>query len=190
MALAEQFTGIEMSQLIGAPLSAVVEAELQLADSTARFIQRVGVDEEGKTRTATFLFQRGMVTDGGQEERQDMQVDVPMLAVVTVPNLQIDEVGLTFDMEVKQSERKDSHSRLEGGLEGGAGFGPAKVSIRGNVSAHNQHTRQSDYSAKYHVDIRATNHGTPEALSRVRDMMLSGLLPSRISTQKGEQNDD
>lgn len=186
MAVSEQFTGISMEQLIGAPLLAVVNAELQLADSTAAFIRQAGVDENGKTRTATFFFQDTAADETGQQGKRNMQVDVPLLAVVPVPNLQIDEVGLTFDMEVKQSERKDSETELGGNMDGGLGFGPAKVAIRGNVSSHNHHTRQSDFSAKYHLDIRATNHGTPEALERVRDMMLAGLSSVPVKKELGE----
>ena len=44
MAIAEQFAGLQMDQLIGAPLRAAVDASLQLADSTADFIRRAGFD--------------------------------------------------------------------------------------------------------------------------------------------------
>lgn len=170
---AEQFTGMDMGQLVSAPLVAACDAQMQLARSTAGFIQQVGVDEQGKTRTASFLYQQE--TEGG--ERQEMKVEVPLLAVVPLPNLQIDEVGLTFDMEVRQSEQKESEMQAEGNLESGLGFGPAKVSMRGTVSSHSHHTRASDYSAKYHFEIRAANHGTPEAIERVRDLMLAGIVP-------------
>lgn len=186
MAGVEQFTGVDMEQLIGAPLTAACDAQLQLARSTAGFIQQVGVDEHGKVRTAAFLYQQG----AAEAEKQDMRVEVPLLAMVPIPNLQIDEVGLTFDMEVRQSETKDSEMQAGGDLSGGIGFGPAKVSMRGTVSSHNHHTRVSDYSAKYHFEIRAANHGIPEALERVRDMMLSGLIsaPTGSVVEKKVEN--
>lgn len=183
MATAEQFTGMDMDQLVAAPLVAVADAQLQLADSTAGFIRRVGIDENGKPRTAAFLYQQAGMNGEGQMEQQNRQVEVPLLAMVPVPNLQIDEVGLTFDIEVRQSERKESARQLEGNLDGGVGFGPAKVSVRGTVSSHSHHTRQSDYSAKYHLEIHASNHGTPEALERVRDIMISHcMLEERTDT--------
>lgn len=177
---AEQFTGMDMGQLVSAPLVAACDAQMQLARSTAGFIQQVGVDEHGKTRTAIFLYQQE--TEGG--ERQERQVEVPLLAVVPVPNLQIDEVGLTFDMEVRQSEQQEAEMQAEGNLEGGLGFGPAKVTMRGTVSSHSHHTRASDYSAKYHFEIRAANHGTPEALERVRDLMLGGIVPDSAGNRQ------
>lgn len=173
MAIAEQFTGMDMDQLVGAPLVAVADAQLQLADSTAGFIRRVGIDENGNPRTASFLYQQDGIDGEGQAAQQNSQVKVPLLAMVPVPNLQIDEVGLTFDIEVRQSERKESERELGGNLDGSVRFAPAKVSVRGTVSSHSHHTRQSDYSAKYHLEIHASNHGTPEALERVRDIMIS-----------------
>lgn len=173
----EQFTGMDMAQLVGAPLVAACDAQIQLARSTAGFIQQVGVDENGETRTASFLYQQGETEKSMQQKRQDMKVEVPLLAMVPIPNLQIDEVGLTFDMEVRQSERTEIEMQAGGNLEGGIGFGPAKVSMRGSISSHSNHTRGTDYSAKYHFEVHAANHGTPEALERVRDLMLSGIVP-------------
>lgn len=175
MTIAEQYTGMDMDQLVAAPLVAVADAQLQLADATAGFIRRVGTDERGHPRTVAFFYQQEEISGEGQRGPQDGQVEVPLLAMVPLPNLQIDEVGLTFDIEVRQSERKESERKLEGNLEGGIGFGPAKASLRGTVSSHSHHTRQSDYSAKYHLEIHASNHGTPEALERVRDIMISAV---------------
>lgn len=173
---AEQFAGMDLDQLVGAPLVAVADAQLQLADATAGFIRRVGMDENGEPRTAAFLYQQDEGGQEGQVQQQNRQVEVPLLAMVPVPNLQIDEVGLTFDIEVRQSERKEPERGIEGSLGGSAGFGPVRVSVRGTVSSHSHHTRQSDYSAKYHLEIRASNHGTPEALERVRDLMISNSM--------------
>lgn len=183
MSLAEQYTGMDMDQLVAAPLVAAADAQLQLADATAGFIRRVGIDEKGRPRMTAFLYQREGMNKEGKSELQDRQMEVPLLAMVPVPNLQIDEVGLTFDIEVRQSEWKESERELGGNLEGGMGFGPAKISVRGTVSSHSHHTRQSDYSAKYHLEIRASNHGTPEALERVRDIMISNCILEERETK-------
>lgn len=100
-----------------------------------------------------------------------MKVDVPMLALVPTPNLQVDEVNILFDMEVKQSEKSEKSLDLGASITGTMNLGIIKVSVSGSVSAHSSNTRSSDNSAKYHVDVRATNHGTPEGLARVLDMM-------------------
>ena len=175
MAVTEQFAGLDMEQLVSAPLAAAVEAGIRLADETAQFIKTVGVDEQGHVRNAEFCYVQHSIDGAGQAVSQEMQVDVPLLAIVPVPNLHIDEVNLLFDIEVKQSETKDSTMELSAKGDGSLGFGPAKVTVSGMVSTYQTNARKSDYSAKYHIDIRATDHGTPEALARVIDMMSESL---------------
>ncbi|MDE6013615.1 MAG: DUF2589 domain-containing protein, partial [Anaeroplasmataceae bacterium] len=117
-----------------------------------------------------------------------MKVDVPMLAIVPIPNLQIDEVNILFDMEVKQSEKSEKTMDLGATLSGSLNLGIVKVSVTGSVSAHSTNTRSSDNSAKYHVDVRATNHGVPEGLARVLDMMAVNINPALVSSTLKDNN--
>lgn len=188
MAIAEQFAGIQMDKLIGAPLSAAADASIQLAGSTADFINRVGFEPDGRLRNATFGYQSRSVNKDGTINHDEMKIDVPMLAIVPIPNLQVDEVNILFDMEVKQSQKQENGLDLGATASGNMNFGVAKVNITGNVSAHSSNTRSSDNSAKYHVDVRATNHGTPEGLARVLDMMASGIAPVLTGTTIKDAN--
>jgi hypothetical protein len=85
-------------------------------------------------------------------------------------------------MEVKQSEKSESASDYGGSFSGSANFGIFKASVSGSVSAHSSNTRSSDNSAKYHVDVSANNHGTPEGLARVLDMMAANVAPTIASS--------
>lgn len=177
-----------MDQLIGAPLSAAADASTQLANSTADFINRVGFDDQGNVRNAAFGYQKYTPNEDGTSSLDEMKVIVPMLAIVPIPNLQIDEVNILFDMEVKQSERQESATDLSASLTGSAKIGPVKVSVTGSVSSHSSNTRSSDNSAKYHVDVRATNHGTPEGLARVLDMMAANVAPALVGSSLKDGN--
>lgn len=182
MAIAEQFAGLDMEQLIGAPSRATADASAQLANSTADFINRVGFDKDGKVRTVSFGYQSRSVNEDGTSNLDEMKVAVPMLAIVPIPNLQVDEVNILFDMEVKQSERKEDSTDVGSSFSGSAKLGFVKVNVTGNVSAHQSNTRSSDNSAKYHVDVRASNHGTPEGLARVLDMMAANVAPMLVDS--------
>ena len=122
------------------------------------------------------------MNEDGTSNLDEMKVEIPMLAIVPIPNLQVDEVNILFDMEVKQSERSESSMDLGASLTGSLNLGIIKVSVTGSVSAHQSNTRSSDNSAKYHVDVRATNHGTPEGLARVLDMMAANVAPSLVGS--------
>lgn len=188
MSIAEQFSGLPMDNLIGGPLRAAADASTQLANSTADFINRVGFDKDGKARTVAFAYQQRSVNEDGTSNLDEMKVEVPMLAIVPIPNLQIDEVNILFDMEVKQSERSESSMDLSASAKASLNLGVFKVNVSGSVSAHQSNTRSSDNSAKYHVDVRATNHGTPEGLARVLDMMAANVAPSLVGTSLKDAN--
>lgn len=188
MAIGEQFAGLDMKQLIGGPLSAAAESSTLLANSTADFINKVGFEPDGKLRTVAFGYQKRSVNEDGTTNLDEMNVAVPMLAIVPIPNLQIDEVNILFDMEVKQSEKAESELDLSASASASLNLGLFKVSISGSVSAHQSQTRSSDNSAKYHVDVRATNHGVPEGLARVLDMMAANVAPSLVGSTIKDEN--
>lgn len=191
MAIAGQFAGLEMDKLIGAPLTAAADASILLANSTAEFIRNVGFDNTGNARTIKFMYQKRSANEDGTSSLDEMKVDMPLLAIVPIPNLQVDEVNILFDMEVKQSEKQESSRDMEASMSAGGGFLFAKVRVTGSVSSHSSNTRSTDNSAKYHVDVRATNHGMPEGLSRVLDMVAANISPSLVaSTIKNENGQD
>lgn len=189
MAIGGQFAGLPIDMLIGAPLTAAARASILMANSTADFIDRVGFDEKGKLRTADFMYQKRTMNDDGTSNLDELKVEVPMLAITPIPNLQVDEVNVMFDMEVKQSERDSSETSASASTTvSRKGLFAPSFSVSGSVSAHSTHTRSTDNSAKYHVDVRATNHGTPEGLARVLDMLSANVAPALVSSTLKDAN--
>lgn len=214
--MADQFKGLPMQDLIGGPLDAAVKANVKLAQATADFINNVGFTQKidktdpknpkvvpGATRMVDFDFERpgtSIDKDGNQIRTVEaVRMRVPILAVVPIPNLQVDSVDITFDMEVKSSTSEKSSEDKNATLDATAkvGWGPfsVEVKIHGSVSTHKENTRTSDNSAKYHVEVHATNHGTPEGLARVLDIMASAAKPlavqaAPVNSKTGEANRD
>lgn len=189
MAIGGQFAGLPIDALIGAPLTAAAKASMLMAKTTADFIDYVGFDEKGKLRTAAFMYHKRTMNDDGTSNLDELKVEVPMLAIAPIPNLQVDEVNILFDMEVKQSERDNSETSASAtaSVSRKGWFSPS-FNVSGSVSAHSTHTRSTDNSAKYHVDVRATNHGTPEGLARVLDMLAANVAPALVSTTLKDAN--
>ena len=188
--IANQFSGLEMAAVIGGPLKAACDAQSMLARSTLNFIEEVGLekaDENGvrRIRTANFSFNRATEDTGdGNVLNEEVEMKVPLLAIVNVPALSIEMVDITFDMEVKSSESSQSTNDKTGELDATAGLkiGPfsMNVKIKGSVSCHESNTRSSDNSAKYHVQVRANQQKTPEGLSRMLDILSSAVAPSSV----------
>lgn len=189
--IANQFSGLDMAALIGGPLQAACDAQSMLAHSTLNFIEEVGLDapdDKGvrKVRTANFSFDRATEqVDGQKSVSERVNMNVPLLAIVNVPALSIDVVDITFDMEVKSSTSSESTSDKKGELNADAALkvGPfsMNVKIKGSISCHESNTRSSDNSAKYHVQVHATQQKTPEGLMRMLDIISSAVAPTSVS---------
>lgn len=204
--MSDQFKGLPMADLIGGPLSAACDAQLKLANATADFIKTIGflppatpedlkAGKLGDTRTALFKFKRPVDNPKGQEVtklgqppsimEEEVELQVPLLALVRIPNLSIRTVDVTFDMEVKSSfsEKKasDAEASMAADVSVGWGVFSAKVHIQGKVSSHQENTRTSDNSAKYHVLVHAEDSGMPEGLARVMDILQTAIAPRKIS---------
>lgn len=184
-----QFSGLPMESLIGSPLKAACDAQVMLAQSTVNFIRDVGFEGD-KTRTADFSYTRHVVTgkDGLGNDiigKEDIGLEVPVLAIVNIPSLMVDEVDITFDMEVKSAESSKETEDTKGSFSAKAkvGWGPFSVTanVSGSVASHKENTRSSDNSAKYHVQVHASQSGTPEGLSRVLDIIQDSVAPKSVS---------
>jgi hypothetical protein len=197
--MGDQFRGLPMGDLIGGPLMAACDAQVRLANATADFIKVVGflppadaTKPVGDVRTVSFKFDRpsqGSAADPttGAVPMERVELEVPLLAVVKVPALAIDKVDITFDMEVRNSEKSMESTDAQASLEAEAkvGWGPfsASVKISGSVSSHKENTRSTDQSAKYHVEVHASDNGMPEGLARVLDIVAQSVGPKQITKQ-------
>ncbi len=135
--------------------------------------------------TATPVNMSGGVDAAADTKVQKVMLSVPFLAIVNVPALMVKNVDIIFDMEVKSSETHKDESSMEASLDASArvGWGPfsAEVKIHGAVSAHEENTRSTDRSAKYHIQVQARDDGMPEGLSRVLDMLQKAIAPVSVS---------
>ena len=190
MSVAGQFSALPMESLIGGPLQAAATAQGTLANITSDFINNVGLEKDKNgdlnARTVNFKYQKPVKNtttdkDGNTTDtwsKQDMSLDVPLLSIVKSPNLQVKEVDVTFDMEVKASTASQSTSKQDAKVSASwSGWG-AKVSFQGSVSNKQESQRSSDTSAKYHVEVKATDDGAPEGLMKVLDILGEAIQPS------------
>lgn len=194
--MSNQFSGLDMSALIGGPLKAACDAQTMLAASTFNFIEQVGFNKgEGNVpalRTTSFSFERAAAGENGSSlGTEKVTMEVPLLSLVKIPTFAIDEMDVSFDMEVKSSESSESVKDKSGELEAEAGLkiGPfsMNVKVKGSISCHESNTRSSDNSAKYHVNVHAKDYGMPEGLARMLDILATASVPKNIKNNNTRQ---
>ena len=188
MAIKDQFEGLDSKELIDGPLKEETKASDHLSQSTSQFIKDVAFNKQNKVKKAESEYTNKIDALDDIMSHDNMNDEVPpLLAIVPIPNLQIDEIKILFDMEVKESERSESSKDYNGSISGQANFGIFKATVSGSASSHESNTHSSDGSPKYHVDVHASHHGTPEGLARVLDMMIANIAPELVgSTVVGE----
>ena len=196
MSVAGQFSALPMESLIGGPLQAAATAQGTLANITSDFINNVGLQDDGQgnlsARTVDFKYQKpvkttttaadGTVTDTW--DKQEMDLQVPLLTIVKAPNLQVKEVDINFNMEVKASSASSNENSQNASVDASwKGWG-AKVKFHGSVSNKNTSQRSSDTSAKYEVKVLAKDDGAPEGLMKVLDILGEAIQPADGSASK------
>jgi len=157
-----QFLGLPMADLIGGPLLAATEAQMALAKSTAAFIEEVGA-----MPPAQFNFDRPKAGGGQEGETERVRLDVPLLSIVPIPSLGIDEINFKFDMQVTSAT-----------VDPADGEAPGKLRLEGVVAGSGPRDPSADQAGNYNIDIRASTKGVPEGLARVLDMLNSAIAPS------------
>lgn len=173
----KQLSAIPFGHLIGAPLTAAVEAQAKAAQSTLGFIQAVGFEKAGektKTRTVTFTYKR----DG-----KDTELVVPILTIVPIPFIRIDDMSIDFKASLSASTETEkvegSSSEAKASLSASANYlwASAKLDASYSSKKDSKATSNSKYSVEYTIDIHvhAVQDDMPAGLSEVLKMLTESI---------------
>ena len=190
MAIADQFAGLPIEDLIVAPLTGMAKGQAKLNDVTWKYISEVAFVKNEKTkkieaRKLDVEMQRVMTDQAtGEQSVQKLQSSVPMLPLVPLPSLAITKADINFTMEVKQSTSEKSSVDTESSVEAQAsgGFWGMKYSVKvaGKVATHKETTRSTDNSAKYEVAVHAEQLPPTEGMLKLSDYLTEMLEPIAI----------
>ena len=173
---------LPIDKMIAGPLMAAISAQVQASHAYKDFIETVGL-EEGKPVMIPFTFIDEVVDGEGNKTGRTVtrQMEVPLLALVSHPNLNIDKVDIDFEMTISTSEEQKSSTAAEASLTGKMGWGPFSVTIKGSVSHKTEQTRKTDTRAKYSIKVSASRTGPPEGMMRVLDTLLNAAQPRVVA---------
>ena len=153
--------------------------ELQkLAQSAFELMQEIGFTEDGETRMVESDFQRPIQSS---PTPQDVTLQVPMLTIVPIPYIGINDVQVDFQMEVSATEK----SSTEGSSSTNC-FGGWSVNVGGKVSSSRENTRYTNQTARYQVDESNRQQRQTEGHSKLKDIMASCVEP--LPTKKNDED--
>lgn len=186
---------LPLDRMIGGPLQAMVNAQIQASRAYAEFLMTVCI-KNNKAINVQFEYDETLVdSEGNLMGTQKKTMRIPLMAAITHPNICIEEGSIDFELEVSQSEESHSETEAEGGFEAKIGWGPFNVTMHGKVSHKAEQTRKTDTRAKYSIHTVIKRQGPPEALNRVIDFLTDAAtkpvaLPDSIVKDKSKLPDD
>lgn len=144
------FESIPFDNLIGSPLSACVNAQREAAKTTLDYIKEMGFEteknEKGEDEYSVAMVSFEFVQDGNKR-----QMLVPLIAIVPIPYLQIDNVNIRFTAEVT-AHTEDTFN--------------AKISTQ-RYNAEDNHNSNLEYKALVDVDVKASSSSMPAGLAKM-----------------------
>jgi len=195
MEFEENFKGIPIADLISAPLLASCEAQARICKDIVSFVKSL-IKEDGTPQTLDFILNRMVADNKGELQKVASKVKAPILGLVPIPGLLIDDVEIEFSMEVhstsssqtQHSEKQESSNKkhkkdnLNPQLQ--EWLNEETLQINGNLSSTNKTSRSTDNSAKYHIKLSAKQHQMPEGMARILDMMSHSIGSLADNTEK------
>lgn len=190
----QQLSSLPFADVIGGPLKAAIEAQAQAAQMTVEFITTVGFegdgnpffDTDGNSKAAPKLGPlRTVEFDYSNQEPdgtlRNAKLKVPLLTVVPIPFLRIDEMTVDFTAkitEVESSSQVDKNvvkQKRKLGLKYKSFWSPVSVGFKASYSSKHSSTAatSSRYKTEYtvNVHVRAVQDDVPGGLSRVLDIL-------------------
>jgi hypothetical protein len=173
MTAINELAAIPFGTLIGGPLTAAVEAQAKAAMSTVEFIRAIGFDESGNIVNVVFKFKNGPKDD------DLMELEVPLLTIVPIPFLRIENMDIHFKASISQAtETKETESSSLGSeatVSAGAKYWFFKADMTASVSSKKDSsaTRDSRYAVEYTMDINvhAVQDDVPGGLAKVLNLL-------------------
>ncbi|MCW8856916.1 MAG: DUF2589 domain-containing protein [Kangiella sp.] len=205
VSMAEQFTGLPMGDLIGAPLLAAAKANSAMAATQTKFLLDTcfakETTDDGKDHYQPVLIKmtlsRGVLVpvDPTQPDQEPTisevktTFDLPLLTILPLNSLAVDDVSIGFDMEVKSSFSESTNDKTEQALSAESsfsakvGYGVFSAEVSGSVSydSSSSSSRDTHYeksnSAQYSVKVHAGQIPLPQGVTTIIQAFTNSISP-------------
>ncbi len=158
---------LDFANLIGGPLNAIVEAQVKSAITTANFIKEVGFDDEGNAVHARFAYER----EGPDGRLQEYTLSVPLLTMLPIPYLMIDEAEIEFNARItstrERSTARRSDSNIAIGGSGSAWATRASLQAKTSTQRRSRSSEKEQRSFDMRVLVRVRGADVPPGTERL-----------------------
>jgi len=203
----QELSSIDFESMIGGPLIAVVNAQAQAALSTVNFIKSVGFkagesedgSDTGDPIYVTFKYPKEIApfqpavpasgetpaTSAVAAQIQEMKLEVPILTMLPIPFIRIEETTIDFNAKITSMEYRkvDTSLKVDASLEAKAGwfFGSAKLKV--STSYQRSTTAGSHVNRTYSlaVHVKAVQDEMPGGMEKVLGILEESMRGQPVS---------
>lgn len=179
--LVSDLNSLDFSNYIGGPLQAAVDAQNSAAMAVVNFIKEVGFKNNGTADDPDYSI--NYVEFSYQKQLDDThmasyKLSVPLLTIVPIPALRIDEMTIDFNAKLNSVETANVSTNLGVGASVSAGF--SKIGFKASASYRRTTTSGSKVEKTYemNVHVKVVNDEIPAGLDRILR-----ILESEIGTE-------
>lgn len=209
LSIAQQFSGLPMDGLIGGPLNAAAKANANMAYTQTQFLLETCFVEQKVEKKTTYKpimiemsLERPVVPSdlksGEKLTTVTTAFNLPILTILPINSLAVDEVDISFDMEVKSSfsedtsENSSKESRGEASFAAKVGWGFFSATVKGSASYSSEESKSKDThyeksnSARYAVKVHAGQLPLPQGVTTIINAFASSIEPIEVTSSKGD----
>ncbi|NOY59555.1 MAG: DUF2589 domain-containing protein [Calditrichaeota bacterium] len=99
------------------------------------------------------------------------KLTVPLLAIVPIPYIRINDMTIDFEFQIKDVETRESTTEKKVSVKAKAGGWFWKVSVKGSYSNRTVNKRETDRRTTLKITVNAVQDQIPEGLGRVLDTL-------------------
>jgi len=212
VSMAQQFTGLPMQSLIGAPLNAAATANSQMALTQTKFLLDTCFNKKTDKDTESYEpilikmeLTRGVITPPTYDDKGAVKdptgvtsvttsFNLPLMTIIPINSLAVETADVSFEMEVQSSysEEKDESSsnkvHTEMSYTEKMDFFFTSTEIKGSASYdHSDSTThnthyQKSNSAKYTVNVHAGQLPLPKGVNTIIEAFTKAIEPITMPT--------
>jgi len=173
---------LPLDRMFKAPALAMADTQKQLSYNYMEWVKAVGLDENGNVVMVTAEYDEDIVDEQGNVTNTvKKKLAVPLLSILTHPNVNVQEGSVEFEMTIQSSEESTSESEAEGSFQAKAGWGPFSVKISGRASHKSSQTRKTDTRARYAVNMKIAKDDAPEGMMQFMEMIQQAVTQPKVA---------
>lgn len=157
---------LPLADIIGAPVSAIVQAEANAARTAIEFIEKVGFQKDPDAPPGSTALDAGtlrMVEFGYTKPDEngnpaDFVARIPLLALFPIPGMRVSLAKVAFTAKITDAFTETTSEEANGSAEGAGLFGEPQVQFRGSVvsTSSTNNTTTSSYDLNIALELEQT----------------------------------